>query len=514
MGVLLLAIAVRLPLLDRGAFAYPDEERYTVNVLEAAAGLERGDLRRACFALSTADGRPGYVLLHVPAGILQHAAERLFGLPPDRPPSIWIPLVYQLGFSLLLLWVFWRLARSWLPDPAWMPLAAMLALALLAGSNAYVRHLLPYDTALALLLAALWLATRVDPAGPGRAEGVGALAGIGFAVYPGYYLFPCIVLAVLGWRALDPARPARAAASFVSWPARGALGGLAVAVFFEAAARVAGRSYLADLRALSDTIVQGSFEEGFTFVLEYFRRVEPPGASAWLVLAAAAPLVALAHRRRWPAGALRRPWVPVAAGVVASFVFHALSAAWLEKMVFYGRLVHMYVPFVLLAGTATLAALVPAARRRTAAAVVALVSMAGFGVFFAGYAPLVYPRDAVREQCATLSSQPAAGFRRVDESYADPRFGNFEAAIASCVQRATPGEAAVRWTFVDFGFFYPLAPGDFTPYAAGPDEIEVFGGRHWLTHPVYQFEGNTIEERRLLDERGYRVRIYRAPAPP
>jgi hypothetical protein len=78
---------------------------------------------------------------------------------------------------------------------------------------------------------------------------------------------------------------------------------------------------------------------------------------------------------------------------------------------------------------------------------------------------------------------------------------------------AGPGDPAVRLTFVDFGFFYPLAAGDFTPYVPAPDEIEIFGARHWLTHPLYAFEGNTIEERRLLFERRYRVRIYRSDGP-
>jgi hypothetical protein len=513
LGVLLLALAVRLPLLDRGALAYPDELRYPVNVLETAAALGRGDVERACFAMSTADGRPGYVLMHLPAAALQQVAQRLLGLPPDRPPSIWIPLAYQLGFSLLLLWVFWLLARSWLPDSGWLALSTTLAFALMASSNAYVRHVLPYDTALALLLSALWLATRVDPARPGRAEGIGALAGLGFATYPGYYLFPAIVLAVLGWRGLDSGAPRRSPLTVAAWPLRGALGGLVVALGFEIAARVGGRSYVADLSALGDTIVQGSFEEGFTFLVEYFWRVQPPGASAWLVLAAAAPLAAILRSHRRPAGLPRRPWVPVAAGVAVSFVVHALSSAWLEKMVFYGRLVHMYVPFVLLAGAATLALLVPPPRTRKAAGVVAIVSVVGFVFFFAAYRPLAYPRDVVREQLAALAAQPAASLRFVNESYADPSFGNFEAEIATGLRRALPGEPAARWTLVDFGFFYPLSAGDFRPYVPAPGEVEIFGGPHWLTHPVYMFEGNTIEERRLLDERAYRLRVYRTLVP-
>jgi hypothetical protein len=436
LGVLLLALVVRLALLDRGAFAYPDELRYR-NVLDAAGALAHADVERACFAMSTADGRPGYVLIHLPAALLQLVVSRLFGLEPDRPPSIAIPLGYQLGFSLLLLWIFWRLARSWLPGPDWLPLSAMLALALLASSNAYARHLLPYDTSLALLLGALWLATTVDPALPGRAEGVGVLAGFGYAAYPGYYPLPFVVLAVLAWRALEPGSPRRAR-TVASWPLRGALGGLAVALFFEGAARLAGRSYLADLRSLGDTIVQGSFEEGFSFIVDWFRLVEPPGASAWLLLAAAAPFVALARPAKLGASLWRRPWVPVAAGVAASFLAHAIASAWLEKMVFYGRLVHMYVPFVLLAGSATIAMIVPQAHRRTAAAVVALVSVAGFAIFFAGYRPLAYPRDVVREQLRALAARPAGTFRVVNESWADPSFGNFEAEIARDLRRA-PG---------------------------------------------------------------------------
>jgi hypothetical protein len=103
---------------------------------------------------------------------------------------------------------------------------------------------------------------------------------------------------------------------------------------------------------------------------------------------------------------------------------------------------------------------------------------------------------------------PLENVTLVHESRSDPRHGDFRDRVREAAARraARPGDP--RLTIVNLGFYYPLYPDDFRPYRAGPDSRLVYDAPLWLGHPVYTFEGNTIEERRIFDVRRYRVSIY------
>jgi hypothetical protein len=46
-----------------------------------------------------------------------------------------------------------------------------------------------------------------------------------------------------------------------------------------------------------------------------------------------------------------------------------------------------------------------------------------------------------------------------------------------------------------------------------PPEGVVFDAPHFMTYPAYQFEGLRPEEREIVAERRYRVRVYEVTSP-
>ena len=501
-GIIVIVALLRLGLLDRGALAYPDELRYG-NSLNAAHALLDGDGQRFAFAVSTADARPGFVVLYLPAALLQIAVASSAGESMTYP-LILIPLLFQLLLSLSLPWLFFMLARHWWADRDALLLGATLAYGLLANSMAYVRHILPYDGALALSLLGLWWALRFRLESRWRAELLGCLAALSVTIYPGYYFFPLIILAVCLWRVGF----ARGSTSVLSCGLRFGISGAAVTLGFEGLARLAERSYLSDLRELSGTITQGSFEEGATFLMRYLIEVEGLAGWPWLILPAAAlPLAVLAWRG--PATQhSRATWIPMAIATCTMFGYQILASVGLHKMVFYGRLVHAYVPFLLLTGCAVIAYFMPRRHDRIAGGVLALIALVGLVQFYPGYRMLAYPRDVVRTQLAAHAEFAVVNQRTLNEATSDPAYGDFRRELQR--GQSTPKAAARYETlWVNLGFFYPVQSGDQELYIPGPGEQLLFDGRHWLAHPTVTFEGNTIEERRILKQWDPHVRVYR-----
>lgn len=234
-------------------------------------------------------------------------------------------------FSTAVIALVWGLVKRAGGGEREALLAALLAAC--AGSLFfYARHFFPYDAALMLLLAGLWVG--LGGTAVWRCVAAGLLAGAGFLTYNGYWLL-AVVVAVLvvlrpgtGWVRLA-GRAALTGAGLV-----GCIAGMVVL------ARSAGHDLVHTWRANAGTITQGDFRQGWRVVVEYLWFTEGPLALAWGVAVGAA--VWLGWRTR--DSALLR-WLGAGLLLVAGLV---VLSDWLHKFVVYGRLVRPLVPFLCL----------------------------------------------------------------------------------------------------------------------------------------------------------------------
>ncbi len=170
--------------------------------------------------------------------------------------------------SLIVLYMFWRLSVLLFDGDESAATIATGIYGLLANTNAYVRHLLAMEPALAIGMIALWLAVsrskhvRV-------AFAVGALALVTVTVYPGYYLFAAIVGAAFIGSASD-----RTWADRATIGAPFAAGAALVLAAGEMFCRIGGVSYVERMNWLARRIDNGSFDEGWAFLPRYMLRVE------------------------------------------------------------------------------------------------------------------------------------------------------------------------------------------------------------------------------------------------
>ncbi|UOQ77833.1 hypothetical protein MUN84_04015 [Hymenobacter sp. 5516J-16] len=229
----------------------------------------------------------------------------------------------------------------------------------------------------------------------------GTLGVLAFAVYPGYYFAPLL-----------PGAMALASTRRTQWK-RAALGFLAgaglVVAPLEILTRVGHISYLRTLQHLPATVNQGDFGEGFSFLPRYLWQVEGPTGGLLLLLALPG-LWALLTKHPAP---LTRV---VALAPLVAWLGHASLVFFAHQLVFYGRLVHFFLPFlVLYAGTA-LHLLRPGLLRRAATILLVGAALVHLGRFGRAYLALAYPRDVL----AAYHLPPTAPLRYLNEGGVGP----------------------------------------------------------------------------------------------
>lgn len=478
--LVLIVLAVgtyRLTLTTNGHFLWADEGHYTHSIRFLRA-LGEGSARAASEWLYAVWGRPGAVLLGtIPAAV--QLARMPPGDPWPRDPHFYdVVSVFNVLLSLGILILFHRVAVRLLRDE-WNALLATVVYGLLANTNLYIRHLGPYDMAMLIYMAALWLLLRQE--GPGeiplrRCVGVGLLAGLAHSVYPGYFYFPVILAVIVATHGRQPIRQLFAYGESV----------VAVFLAFDLLSAAVGKSYL--LASLQGTrlIAQGSFEEGYIFLPRYLADVEGPVGYLLLVTGIASPAFL------WRGPREERPLRIVLTAAAAGYLLHGTFSVVLHRMVFYGRTLHMYLPFLVLAAVSTIRAMPHHSLRRWATVAMVILSAVSFGNFVVQFAGVVSPGDVVWKY---LGETPPGEIHSVQEN--------------ERLQRPLP--RGTRYVVVNGGVLSPI-PEEYSPYTPPAGATVVADVPHPLQFPAYLYEGYSIPERRRFRERGYRVRIYRLPS--
>ena len=265
----------------------------------------------------------------------------------------------------------------------------------LVNTSIYVRHVLPYNGALLLFMGLLyWVLRRPDKPSVWFWGKLGVGAGLLWLVYPGYYAGPVLLVVPL----LDWQRPVGWVLAHIRHLLLLGCGFGLPLLTAEALSRQGGAPpFWAVSYNLSLHILQGDPAEGYTFWLKYLWQVED--ALGMVLLALLALGQAAQYISRVGLGALlpRTPQRKVLVAVLLLLLVHATAAAVAHRIVWYGRLLHLYLPFLVLAGVAALASCQPAAWAATAAIGACALGIISYGFFFVAYQRVAYPPDVIAD---------------------------------------------------------------------------------------------------------------------
>jgi hypothetical protein len=342
-------LAYRLGLVAAGGqMFYPDEWRYYQSV-ELLHRLLHEQARGGVSAVLEQGAHVGYVLLGLLPAALQGLPRLALGWSPEQTWFIPAALGAVVSASVPA-WIY-ALARR-MGAASREAMLALLLCALSVTLARYCRHLLPYDLALTLALAATWVGLAPETS-PIRSAGAGGLAAVAFLTYNGYWPMAGLALVLHVLAVLPRGREALRRALWAL------VGLLTPVVLLTLAGRAVGADFLFALLVHSGSLIGGHLGEAWTIPGRYLWASEPALLAVWgigLALAARAALDPTRRRR----GLL---W-----GGALLFLYGqmVLGAHLLGQWPVFGRLARMLVPFLCLAaalGWAHVGPAKPALRR-------------------------------------------------------------------------------------------------------------------------------------------------------
>lgn len=489
---------LRCSLLGSGAMAMWDEGRYFF-ALTAVQQLSHGQWENATHnLLSGTQSRPGALLIWAVPTVLQLLMRAWCELDIYEPTSLLIPTLWNVLVSLGCTVLFYRLALAIFVHERVYSLVATASYALLTNSSLYVRHLLPYDGALLLGLGAVVLAVEPQSRrGSLRWIVVGLLGGFTFLSYPGFFAILPIVIG-LTWRSgFEPGVEAKEEqwrrAIFAT------LGALSPLLCCELVASLTQRSFAVMLHGLAESANQGSYNETLFFLPRYVWNVEGFGATAILLLSCGS-LVCSCVRARAGVALNRGEWL---FALVASMYFlHGVLGVWGHLFVMYGRILHFYLPFVVLSAFQSLGRIRPTVRGVLVASLL-LAQMVSAASSMRELHSLAYPRDLLYR--FGIVAQAIDPERRVAESeFCFPTVPRFlydarDLPVATGLHKGL--------LLVNFCSFVPLRATGYRPFNAPPMTRILFSGLHFQSSAPYMFEGHSAEERELLSTRRHLVQV-------
>lgn len=476
MVLFFIALAVfRLSLISKGHLFYSDEFRY-FQAFSAWHHFLHGKIIDGIGCFFKVYARPGFVLVSlVPAG-LQLFLAHWVKIPNSAVLSFFdLPSFFNVLITLTSSVVFYRIA-SLLTVRRGVAAAGTVVYSMLVNSNLYIRHMSPYDYSLLCFLIAIYVMLSRQHSGScdwRSAAFCGFLCGLGFLIYPGYYALVAIVALCLAALARFDLKVLAAYIVSLMGPILG----------MQALSLMVGASYFSDCRYVSSMINHGSFEEGFLFIVRYMHDVEGAAGAALLALA----LVYFCFI--WARDGQASRWLLASAALM--FGFHAVEGVVFHRMVFYGRLLHMYFPFVVLAAVRALDVIDQETWRKAAVCLWLAVSVVSFVPFAMAYSRLVYPGDLYFKYLAGFPVKRV--LFTVSGEGIDP---------AQYKRYSVVAENLLSYFDVQPGWAPTPVPEHMELLAVAPNPLEF---------PSYTFEEYTPAERRLLRQRKYPMMIFVDP---
>lgn len=366
----------------------------------------------------------------------------------------------------------------------------------LINFNIYTRHLLSYDFGLLILLIALDKLLAFDTFDKNHYIIIGALCAFGFTTYHGNFMLLAIIGAYVLWQATDKR-------DFLLKTKALAKGFVFIFAFYEVLFWFGGSSFILEAMKIGGTISQGSYSEGFIYLFIYFFNVEKILGIGLLILFFISIFLIIKDGIQGKAEKL------ILLSVVA-YLLYAFAVYVLMKFVFYGRILHMFYPFVVLGAILVLDRVQFFKKKLTYFGIISTITIAYcFNILEMN--SFTYPRKVLEE--FNLQEEENKG-RYVEFKY---ELDNIEDYLnrdrhelgVKHENKLDAGNYVVLNTC-----FFRHHPDEFiNSYQAyqinSKDEMEVFSKLHFQSHIFYTFEYCSLVGRRFYLSKDLKIRILK-----
>ena len=471
---LVLLAAFRFSLITKGHFFDADERRY-LYALWSWKYILHGHFFKGLSCLFEVQGRPGFVLINLFPAALQIIFAHFHLISTVNMHFFDIPSFFNVLVTLINSVIFYGILMLILSD-RYLALIGTAVYSLLVNSNGYIRHLFPYDYSLLFFLLAIFLILKQ---GSSRFPDVripvvcGILCAWAALIYPGYYSLALIVTVFLAFSNQFDLK----ILGFY-------FGGFLLVIFaFELFSELLRKSYFLECMVVADTVKHGSFAEGFLFITRYLSGVEGLIGIVLFLLFLIYSIFFLVKDQ----GPCR--WLVLPA--ILMYSFHAILGVFFSKMVFYGRSLHMYFPFLVIAALRLLSLIPRQSYKKAAGIILLVVAVVSFVPWARIYSRLTYPRDIYFKYLSQVPENKVLWLLSGDKVNLSD-YKNYSAVV------------------LNLRSFFDVKE-NYTDPVPVVNMVMVTFEPHPLNFPSYTFENYGPHEREVLRERKYQMKIYLAP---
>jgi hypothetical protein len=491
-----LMTSLKLKLMGVGFFAFPDEMRYTSSE-EALQSLSKGQFSRATKAIFSTEGRPADALLKMVPMTAQYITAKVFKLDYYESRNSYPIFAWNFMIYCAIFYVHFKVSKRLLQNEN-LVLISLILWGSLTNSFIYLRHVLPYDASLFIFYFVIYKTieyTENNDLNYRKSFLLGLAGFFGYLVYPGY--FPLFIAA--GFMILFNRISAENTRVKIYQSISYALGSLCCLAIFEGLAQLGGSSYIGEARRLAGTVTQGSFEESFSFIVKYLIEVE--GLTGIFLLIGLIIFTFLLIKNVKTINKNNSIYL-LGFALIGLFLMYASVGYFLRKLVFYGRLLHQYLPFICLFSLFSFNELLIKlnAKKELFFNLITVLFLINFGYNFINYQSIYYPRD----MAWALSKTPDfKGIQNVCE------FADAWSVLPEKITFKTPTDSLSNLIVTNICYMYPLSNlAHFQAFSPQNDYNLRDSKSLFINFKAYQFEGYGIEERENIDKIQFRIKTF------
>lgn len=492
--LLLFSLVAKLLLLGKGYLSNPDEYRHMASQ-DAFEYLKKGDIKNAVSQMFAVQGRPGLTLVGIIPAAFQNVIANYLKVGYNGIEAAWVIYIYNFIVFLFILVLIYKLCRNYGLSSE-LALFSVLLYSLSINGYLYLRHVFPFDASLLLLLSGL-LFFKIKETQWNNLSGAvfGFIIAFAFVVYPGYYPLAFAISLYYGLKLISRknVRLLIIQGSFTL------VGGLILLGIFEFLAQYCGTSYLLDAKQLSGTITQGSFEESFSYIIKYLWQAEFYLGILYLLSLSFAAFYFILNCRN----ILNSNFTLLMLCIFCGFFIYASLGQFFHKMVFYGRLVHQFYPFLAILFGFSIHKLSEKSdlfnRRYFRMTLACLVCVLSAPLHLA-FARVHYPTEILN------------GLGKYKKEYKINSICERTSHIDNSTSFISDADSSVKPVMYLINCCYPTGPeipGDFVQYLPEKNLKLVFSYSHFINLTAYQFEGGNIEQRKAYRLNPLYIKAYK-----
>lgn len=445
-------------------------------------------------ALFHMQGQPPEIFIRLLEYISILPISSLLGKQMLHPDVLYFIGLYNILVSMLILFVFYKILLK-LEFPQTTSILGSFLLGTLLNYTIYTRHIIPYDHAILFHLLSLNILVDENPK-KSRYFFAGFLSVLGFTIYMGSFMFSFInglVLVVNQFRYGEWKRTFQNSLLFI-------IPFFLVVFFYEGTCRLYGKSYWGFISDYSQTVYMASPDEGYSYIFKYFFQVEKWWGTTLLFLFIIGSIQSIITLKLTNKSLLI--WVGI-----LSYLLYGSMVYFSAKVVFHGRILHVFIPFVII-GVIYLLNEIKFAEKWNFHWLIGGIALLNYLFMLQDFNQIGYPRNAFYKY-QLFEKKDKIRLTYYNEMATPVIYSNRKEWLIDSTGNSNLPEGNYRAYNLCFNIHYPDSAIKSFPPQFKDEQMVLYSQLHFQSHPAYAFEYCARDGRNLFINKKLQIKVVR-----